>query len=377
MTNAWVPTVRIDGTAPIRGLDAFDSAMFASFSVTMPHVGLFAVDSGSGEWLAQTARFWSLQDAAVRTSFAAMLILGVCCGVLGCFVVLRRLSLLSDSLGHAVLPGVCAGFLIAGKKDPWWLFLGAMTAALLGAATVSGLVSRTRLKSDAAMGLVLSGFFAVGALMMSRLQKLPIGGQSGLNQVLFGQASSISQRDLVLIAIMSSLVLIVLFSGYRHWVVTSFDGPFSQSIGYSVRNMQLLFVVLLSMTIVVCIQAVGVVLLSALLITPAVTASLLTQRLPVMIALSATIACVAGCIGLNVSFLEARLPTGPFVVMTLAVIFSITFLLAPRRGLLRLLLQQSESPAQTAGADNPLDNTAISTASRNPSSAGNGEEPLR
>ena len=295
----------------------------------------------------QVLRFWSFQDPAVRTALAAMVLLGACCGSLGCFVVLRRLSLLGDSLGHAVLPGVCAGFLVTQTKAPRWIFLGAGLSALLASWLVGFIHRHSRLKTDAILGLVLSGFFGLGTVMLTRLQQFPYGSQSGLNQFLFGQASAIRGEDLQWIAVLAGTVLLVIVVAFKELAITSFDEGFSVSIGLPVRAIHYLLMGLLALAIVISIQAVGVVLLSALLITPAATAYLLTDRLKTMVVLAVVIGVGAGVLGLNLSFLGRSLPTGPFVVLVLGGVFLLAYGFSPRYGVVLRSVRRSRQAHRT------------------------------
>lgn len=285
------------------------------------------------ELWAQLTRFWSLRDPAVRTALAGMLLLGLSCGTLGSFVVLRRMSLLGDSLGHAVLPGVCLGFLVTKTKNPLWIFCGAVLSALLGSWLIGLIGRQTKLKPDTAMGLVLSGFFGLGVVLLTRIQSLQFAGQSGLNTFLFGQASAISEDDLWLMAVLTAIIVGTVLVSFKELALTSFDDGFATSIGVPTRAVHYLLMLLLALAIVISLQAVGVVLLSAMLITPAATAYLLTDRLKVMVTLSVLVAIVAGVIGLNLSFLERNFPTGPFVVVVLTVLFLAAYLFSPRHGL--------------------------------------------
>jgi manganese/zinc/iron transport system permease protein len=288
----------------------------------------------SSEVVSQILRFWSFHDRSVQTATAGVLLLSIACGVLGCFVVLRRLSLMGDSLGHAVLPGVCLGFLVTWTKDPRYLVAGAVLAAFCASWLVGFITRNSRLKPDVAMGLVLSGFFAVGVALLTRLQNFQAGSQSGLNQFLFGQASAISERDLRLTAGLAIAIVGCTGAFFKELAITSFDEGFATSIGLPVRPLHYLLMGLVALAIVVSIQAVGVVLLSAMLITPAATALLLTDRLTVMVALSVTVACVSGVVGLNLSFLSRNLPTGPFIVVVLAAVFVAAWCVSPRYGIL-------------------------------------------
>ncbi len=295
----------------------------------------------------QMQRFWSLADPSVRTAVAGTLLLGMTCGMLGSFVVLRRMSLLGDSLGHAVLPGVCAGFMVTLTKDIRWIFFGAFVSALLAAAVITLIHRRTRLKQDVAMGLVLSGFYGLGVVMLTRLQSFPLGNQSGLNRFLFGQASAISAQELTVMAWLSGIVLVVVLLMYKELAATSFDEEFAIACGIPARGIHYLLMLLVAIAIVISIQAVGIVLLSAMLIAPAATAHLLTDRLKVMVLLSVFFGAAAGVAGANISFLESNLPTGPFIVAVLTLFFVAAFLLSPKHGLITRLFRRRVQQRKT------------------------------
>src|SRR4030095_2677101 len=147
----------------------------------------------------QVVRFISLEDPAVRFALAGAALLGICCGLLGAFLVVRKMALVGDALSHAVLPGVAAGFLWNQTKDPLAIFVGAVIAGLLGTVVVHMIRQTTRLKEDAALGLVLAGFYALGICLVTMIQRLPTGNKSGIDKFLFGQAAAIGPGDLKLI----------------------------------------------------------------------------------------------------------------------------------------------------------------------------------
>jgi manganese/zinc/iron transport system permease protein len=295
------------------------------------HIPLLADVTDPGAW-AQIVRFWSFRDPAVRTAVAGVIMLGISSGTLGSFIVLRRLSLLGDSLGHAVLPGICLGFMVTWTKDPWWIMLGAVLSALLGSWLIGMVQRHSRLKPDVAMGLVLSGFFGAGTVLLTRLQNFQAGNQSGLNQFLFGQATAISEQDLWCMGILSLAIVGCVQAAFKELVLTSFDEGFAAAAGLPVRSLHFLLMTLTALAVVVAIHAVGVVLVSAMLITPAATALLFTDRMRNMVALAVGIATGAGILGLNFSFLKSELPSGPFVVLALSVVFAAAYLFSPRYG---------------------------------------------
>jgi manganese/zinc/iron transport system permease protein len=293
-------------------------------------------------------RFWSLQDASVRTALAGVALLGGAFGLLGPFIVLRRLSLIGDCLGHAVLPGVCVGFLITRQKDPFWLFAGAVGASLL-AVWIVGLVTRhSRLKTDVALGLVLSGFFSAGAVLLSAIQNIPSGSQSGLQHVLFGQAAAILEEDLWLIAGVTLLLAVAVALTWKELSLTTFDEPFAATLGLPVSGIHYGLMVLVSLAVAIGLQAVGVVLLSALLVIPASTARLLTRRFAPLTALSVVISVVGSVAGLNLGYLDRTRPTGPYIVLVLGGLFVAALLFAPKSGVIPRRLRRIRLRRRTA-----------------------------
>jgi manganese/zinc/iron transport system permease protein len=313
-------------------------------------------------------RFWSLQDGSVRTAVVGMVLLGISCGLLGSLIVLRRMSLLGDSLGHAVLPGLCLGFMVTWTKNPAWLFAGALLSALVAGGLIALIQRGTRLKPDVGMGLVLSGLFGAGLMLLSYIQSDPRGGQGGLNQFFFGQAAALRDVDVVLIGIVTGLIMVCVVALLKEWAVFCFDEGFAMATGLPVRRLHYLLLLLTSMSIVIAIQAVGVVLLSALLITPAATALLLTDRFHRMIAIAVAVAVFGALGGLNLSALSTEtlaqgwdwlgtcprmmglgwsplrltssLPTGPMVTLVLSVFFLMSWIFSPRYGVLVTFLRR-------------------------------------
>lgn len=292
----------------------------------------------------QALRFLSLQDASVRTALTGALLLGVGCGLLGSFLVVRKMALVGDTLSHAVLPGVALGFLWNMTKDPVAIFVGATVAGLLGTLVVGWITRTTRLKEDAALGLVLATFFAVGVCLMTMFQRLPTGAKSGIEKFLFGQAAAISAGDVKLMAITTVLIALLITLFYKEFLVVSFDPGFARAAGVRARLLQELLMLLLAFSVVVALQAVGVVLVSAMLITPAAAAYLLTDRLHRMLLLAAVFGAFAGALGAFFSFLGNNLPTGPFMVLAASTIFAAAFFFGPRHGVVpRWLRRRSRS----------------------------------
>jgi manganese/zinc/iron transport system permease protein len=278
-------------------------------------------------------RFFTFQDPSLRYALAGSLCLGLSCGLMGSFLVVRKLALLGDALSHAVLPGVALGFLWNMDKDPLAIFIGATAAGLLGAGVVQWLRQTTRHKEDAALGFVLASFFAVGICLVTMIQRLPGAQKSGLDKFMFGQAAALGRGDIILLAIVTVLcvaAVTVLFKEYR---LTSFDPGFARSIGMWTPAFHYSLMLLLAFAIVASLQAVGVVLVSAMLVIPAATAFLLTDRFGSMLVLSAALGMVSGGVGAFFSFVGRHLPTGPLMVLAASSVFAMALLFSPRHGI--------------------------------------------
>lgn len=285
------------------------------------------------DWSEQALRFLSMRDVAVRNVVFGALFMGISCGLFGGYVVARRLALFGDTLSHAVLPGVALGFLWSHTKDPLVIFVGATAAGLLGTVVVAWIRKTTRIKEDSALGLVLSGFYAVGICLLTVIQKMEYGDQSGIDTFLFGQAAALSLEDVQLMGAVAigALFMVILFR--KELLLTSFDEGFARSVGVPVEFMRYLLLLGLTFAVVTSLQAVGVVLVSALLITPAATAYLLTDRMSTLLVLSAVFGVAGSLLGAFVSFLGSNLPTGPLMVLACSIFFGVAFFFGPKHGL--------------------------------------------
>lgn len=267
-------------------------------------------------------------------------LLGLSGGVLGCFALLRRQSLLGDALAHAALPGICVGYLLTHSKEPAPLFTGALMAGLLGSLTILVITRNSRIKQDTAIGMVLSVFFGVGIVLLTYIQKLPLGNQSGLDHFLFGQAATLLPRDIRVMGVMAAVVIVVTAVLFKELKLLCFDRDFADAIGLPSRRMELLLTTLLVVVVVVGLQTVGVVLIVATLITPAAAARQWTERLGVMIVLAALIGAGSGAAGAVLSANVSNLPTGPVIVLCASAVLVVSLLLAPRRGLVWAALEE-------------------------------------
>ncbi|MCI0455888.1 MAG: metal ABC transporter permease, partial [Gemmataceae bacterium] len=265
-------------------------------------------------------------------------LLGACSGLVGCFAVLRRRALTGDALAHAALPGLCLTFLIVGAPSLPVLLLGALVAGLLGTTCITLLRRWTRLKEDAAIGVVLSVFFALGLVLR---MAVPKGGRAGLDAHLLGQAGTMSAGDVGLVGITALACLLTVLVFYKEFRLVSFDPEFAAVQGWPAVRLDLLLMGLVALTVVIGLPAVGVVLMAALLILPGAAARFWTERLGPMLALSAAFGFCTGLVGSLLSARVGRLPTGPIIILVGAVLFTVSALLAPRRGVLAQVLAQS------------------------------------
>lgn len=281
-----------------------------------------------------------------RNVLAGAAILGATGGVLGGFALLRRQSLLGDALAHAALPGVCLGYLLTGAKTPLPLFAGALAAGLLGSLFIIAVVRWSRIKQDSAIGIVLSVFFGVGIVLLTWIQRLPAGNQSGLDKFLFGQAATLVDEDVRVMAILSSLVLLAVVVFYKELQLLAFDPEFGASLGLPMRRIEVLLTILLVTVVVVGLQTVGVVLIVATLVTPAAAARQWTERLGRMLLLSAAIGAGSGAVGALASASIPRLPTGPVIVLVASAVLVVSLVAAPERGLVWALARERRAAAR-------------------------------
>jgi len=250
----------------------------------------------------------------VRGILAALMV-GAVCALVGTYVVLRGMAFFGDALAHAILPGIAAGYLIGGgAREP--LFWGALLAAVLSSIGIGAVSKMTNLRQDTAIGIVFAGMFALGIAMISTVRNYTVD----LAHFLFGDVLGVSNSDLVLIAILGSLILLAVVLFYKEFLVLSFDPLLATTLRLPDRVLEYLLLILIALVIVVSLQTVGVALMVAMLVTPAATAYLLTRRLPFMMALASAIACFSGVVGLYLSY-YVRVSSGAAIVLTCTVFF--------------------------------------------------------
>ena len=255
-------------------------------------------------------------------ALAAAVVVGIVCSVLGTYIVLRGMAFLGDALAHTILPGVVIAFLIG-----WPLAVGALVFGVLTALGIGVLTERGALKEDTAIGVIFAGMFALGVALLS------VGGNYAIDlaHFLFGNLLAVTEGDLWLIAGLGAVVLVVIYLFYKEFMVISFDEVLAATLRLPVTFLRMLMLVLIAITIVTALQVVGVALMLAMFVTPAAAASLVTRRLPAMMAVSAVIGAVSGVTGVYVSF-YLNVASGAAVVLVATLIFVVVFALARTRG---------------------------------------------
>ncbi len=263
-----------------------------------------------------------LQRTFMQHAFLAIVMVGVICGATGAFVTLRGLAFMGDALAHAIFPGVAIAFVTGGN-----FLVGALVAAVIVSLGIGAISQSGRISHDTSIGVLFAGMFALGIAIIS--------GQDSyardLNSFLFGTILGVTRQDLVLTAAVGGLVLLALLLFRRELTTVAFDRTFAASRGFRLWRFDQLFLLLLALSIVISIQTVGNILVLAMLVTPPATARLLTDRLPVMVALSSLIGAACGVIGLYISYWQ-NIPSGACVVLVATALFLLTFVFAPRTG---------------------------------------------
>ncbi len=273
-------------------------------------------------------------DYTLRTITLGTAVLGAICGMLGSFAVLRKQSLLGDAISHAALPGIAIAFLLIGTKNSSVFLLGALISGLIGTFWIRGIIKNTHLKSDTALGLILSLFFGFGMLLLTYIQKLPNANQAGLESYLFGQAATLLESDVWLMVVVTSISLCILLLFWKELKLLLFDADYTKTLGFNTRFLDILITSFIVIAIVLGLQTVGVVLMSAMLLAPAAAARQWTNSLSIMVILAAIFGALSGVVGTAISASYNNLSTGPVIVLVAGVFVLFSFIFSPGRGLL-------------------------------------------
>lgn len=286
----------------------------------------------------QFLHFWQFEDRNALWVLMGSILLGMSASVIGGFAFLRKRSLLGDALAHAALPGVMMAFLLSHSRDAEIMFLGAITSSFIGFFIIDWLPKNTKIKPDAALAITLSFFFAFGLMLLSYIQGLDVDSKSGLDKILFGQAAAMTQDDIKLLAYVAAGVLITTAIVFQKFRLIAFNRIYAQSLGINIKGYEFLLALLIVLSVVVGLQLVGVVLMAAVLLTPFAAARFWSHQLSHVLMISAFFGALSALISSQISYLAPAMPTGPWMVVTLSVLFFISLLVAPKYGLIKRYL---------------------------------------
>lgn len=270
-------------------------------------------------WLSEPYQFAFMQRALM-----ALVIVSIVSSVIGAFVVLKGLAFIGDAVAHASFAGVAAAFVMGAS-----IYIGAVVAGVLTALAIAFVSRRARLSFDTSIGIIFVGAFALGIVIISRENRYTVD----LFSFIFGSILGVGRDDLLLIAVVGLIVVGLIAIFYKELLYTSYDATMAAASGIPVALMQYGLLALLALSAVVALKVVGIVLVVAMLVTPAATASLLVRRVPLVMLLGALVGIVASTVGLYISY-YAEVASGASVVLVATALFSLALVFAPRRGLL-------------------------------------------
>lgn len=275
-----------------------------------------------------------LQSYTTQMVLLGTALLGLASGIAGTFAVLRKESLIGDGLSHAALPGVVIAFLLTGIKDIEVLITGAALSSITAAWLITITVENSKIKFDGALATILSAFFGLGMVLLTYLQSLNNAGQAGLSKFIFGQAATILARDVYITSAAALIIIVLTALFWKELKLISFDVEYAKTLQIPVTFTLILYRSLLIMTIIIGIQSVGAILISSLLIAPAVGARQWTNKLGTMCILAGLFGMVSAMGGTIWSTTVQKLPTGPAIIVILSVIVLLSLIFAPNRGIL-------------------------------------------
>ena len=284
-----------------------------------------------------------LQSYTTQMVLLGTALLGLASGIAGTFAVLRKESLIGDGLSHAALPGVVIAFLLTGIKDIEVLIIGAALSSITAAWLITITVENSKIKFDGALATILSAFFGLGMVLLTYVQSLNNAGQAGLSKFIFGQAATILARDVYITSAAALIIIVLTALFWKELKLISFDVEYAKTLQIPVTFTLILYRALLIMTIIIGIQSVGAILISSLLIAPAVGARQWTNKLGTMCILAGFFGMISAIGGTIWSTTVQKLPTGPAIIVILSVIVLSSLIFAPNRGILWQIRKNRQS----------------------------------
>lgn len=249
------------------------------------------------------------------------IMLGALCGTVSALTYWKNQSLMSDALSHAVLPGVVISYMLSGVKDTTYMFLGAMISGLIASYFISKITSNSKIKADTAMGIVLATFFSLGLVLMTLVNKMPNGQQSGINSFLYGQAATLVRADMIVTICIAVSIIGLIWMTLNKWRTFLFDADYGQLQGMKTLFYERLYLFIVVLTIVIGVKAVGIILMAALLIIPAATSQYWSKTLGQTMIIATLVGAISAATGTWLSTKVAALPTGPIIVVVASCLF--------------------------------------------------------
>ncbi|OEK04415.1 metal ABC transporter permease [Roseivirga misakiensis] len=290
--------------------------------------------------------FFSFSDPSIVSVVIGAVLLTASSAVVGTFTFLKKKALVGDAVAHAVLPGICLAFILSGTKNPIWMIIGAFITGWLSLVIIDHITTKSKIKEDTAIALILSVFFGVGILMLTNIQHSGNANQTGLDSFLFGKAAALVGQDLIIFAVVALILIVTVALFFKELKLIAFDSHYAKALGIPVKHLDLLLTSLTVLAVVTGIQAVGVVLMAAMLITPAAAARFWTNDVLKMTMIAAILGGLSGLSGAYVSFVAPSMPTGPWIVIIISVLAIVSFFIAPKRGILARSVQQNKLKQQ-------------------------------
>ncbi|MFB9769845.1 metal ABC transporter permease [Lactiplantibacillus modestisalitolerans] len=264
----------------------------------------------------------------LQSALITAIMVGIMSGMIGSFIILRGMSMMGDAISHAVLPGVAVAYMLGIN-----VMIGASIFGILAAGLIGLVASRSKIKTDTSIGVVFSAFYALGFILISLAES-----STNLHHILFGNILAVSDTDMMTTTVVLGLVILFVVFFYKELLITSFDPTFAQTYGFRVQILHYALMLVLTLVTVSALQTVGIILVVAMLITPAATAFLWTDRLAVMLGLAATLGAISSVVGLYFSY-TFNWASGPAIVLVAAGLFGISFVVSPKQALLPTLFK--------------------------------------
>lgn len=267
-------------------------------------------------------------DYTFRNVFLGAGLLGMISGVIGSFVIMKKESMLGDALSHSTLPGIVTAMILFGSENSIYLYFGAGISAWLANSAIINITKKSKIKSDTALGIVLSVFFGLGIFLLTLFKDNNNAGVAGMQAFMFGESASIIEKDVIFISFVSFAIITVIFILFKELKLLIFDPEYLKTLGFNISYLDLVLSIMIVTVIVTGLQIVGLILMSALIISPAVAARLLTVKFRAMLILSAFFGIVSGISGAFISSSYYNLPTGPVIIVSANIIIFISVIVS-------------------------------------------------